>query len=130
MKQFNLDEYFAHPGREVVTRDGRKARIICTNKKPAEYPIVALVEDAESNETEFCFTKEGKLQQNKDHQLDLFFVPEKHEGWINIYRDLFNGTHGIIFNSKEEAIKRVRESYLEEKPLNTYLATGKVTWEE
>ena len=99
MKQFNLDEYFAHPGREVVTRDGRKARIICTNKKPAEYPIVALVEDSESTETEHCFNKEGKLVKNKDHQLDLFFAPEKHEGWINIYRDLFNGTHGIIFNS-------------------------------
>ena len=76
MKQFNLDEYFAHPNREVMTRDGRKARIICTNKKPAEYPIVALVEDAESTETEYCFNKEGKLVENKDHQLDLSLFPK------------------------------------------------------
>lgn len=30
MKQFSLKEYLAHPEKKVVTRDGRPARIICT----------------------------------------------------------------------------------------------------
>ena len=42
MKQFNLDEYLQNPSRKVVTRDGRKVRIVCTDKKGA-CPIVALV---------------------------------------------------------------------------------------
>ena len=43
MKQFNLEEYLANPSMKVVTRDGRKARIICTDAKN-NYPIVALIE--------------------------------------------------------------------------------------
>ena len=43
MKHFNLEEYIQNPSRKVVTRDGRNARIICTDAK-ALYPIIALVE--------------------------------------------------------------------------------------
>ena len=30
MKEFDLQEYLKHPSQKVVTRDGRKVRIICT----------------------------------------------------------------------------------------------------
>ena len=30
MKQFNLEEYLKNPSRKVITRDGREARIMCT----------------------------------------------------------------------------------------------------
>ena len=33
MKQFNLEEYLKDPSREIITRDGRPVRIICTNAK-------------------------------------------------------------------------------------------------
>ena len=33
MKQFNLEEYLKNPSRKVITRDGREARIICTEGK-------------------------------------------------------------------------------------------------
>ena len=44
MKQFNLEEYLKNPSRKVVTRDGRNVRIICTDKRGTNFPIVALVE--------------------------------------------------------------------------------------
>lgn len=51
MKQFNLEEYLKNPSRKVVTRDGRNARIICTDAK-GKYPIVALMEISDGS-TEF-----------------------------------------------------------------------------
>ena len=33
MKQFNLEEYLKNPSRKVITRDGREARINCTEGK-------------------------------------------------------------------------------------------------
>ena len=42
MKQFNLNEYLKTPNIEIITRDDRKARVICTNKK-GEYPVAALI---------------------------------------------------------------------------------------
>ena len=41
MKPFNLEEYLANPSKKVVTRDGRKIRIICTDAK-SDYPIIVL----------------------------------------------------------------------------------------
>lgn len=42
MKQFDLQEYLKNPQKKIVTRDGERARIICTDRNP-NYPIVALV---------------------------------------------------------------------------------------
>lgn len=33
MKQFSLEEYIKNPSRKIVTRDGKEARIVCTDKK-------------------------------------------------------------------------------------------------
>ena len=33
MKKFNLKEYLKNPSVKIVTRDGKPARIICTNKQ-------------------------------------------------------------------------------------------------
>lgn len=48
MRQFNLEEYVKNPTRPIITRDGRAARIICTDRKgvgvDSPYPIVALIE--------------------------------------------------------------------------------------
>ena len=43
MKPFNLEEYLANPTKKVVTRDGRNVRIICTDRKGTDFPIVGLV---------------------------------------------------------------------------------------
>ena len=101
MKEFNLEEYLKNPDREVVTRDGRKVRIICTDRKGAT-PIIALVNDGLSEELSHAFYSDGKIFSDEDNELDLFFAPTKHEGWIiiNKWADGERDTNGIIYNTK------------------------------
>lgn len=122
MKQFNLKEYLENPSRKIVTRDGSKVRIICTDKKGV-CPIVALVTtlDGVAEETT-TYTKNGKVFGTTTTKYDLFFAPEKHEGWINVYKD---GDHFYssmdIFKTKEKA---------EALSCRSCIATVKVEWEE
>ena len=101
MKPFNLEEYLKNPDREVVTRDGRPVRIICTDRKGAT-PIIALVNDGLSEELGHAFYSDGKIFSDEDNELDLFFAPTKHEGWIiiNKWADGERDTNGIIYNTK------------------------------
>ena len=123
MEQFSLEKYLANPSRKVVTRDGRNVRIVCTDMKNTSYPIVALITDKEAGE--FCieYTSDGKFRDlNIEYTLDLFFAPEKHEGWINVYEEGSNRyLEGCIYETKEEA-KRIR-GY-------GYITTIKIEWEE
>ena len=126
MEQFSLEEYLKNPLRKVVTRSGRNVRIICTDKKGYEYPIVALIENKlEGFEGVLYYTKDGEYIANESSMSDLFFAPEKHEGWINIYRnedeDYYKGM--VIFSSKEDAIEKGRK-------FSDYITTTKIEWEE
>ena len=123
MKQFNLEEYLANP-RKVITRDGRNARIICTDAKN-NYPIVALIETPNGKERQPCGYKEdGTYIIGENHPCDLFFAPEKHEGWLNIYRSK-SGFYlrGNPYKFKEEAEKVAKANY------KTFCATVKIEWE-
>ena len=125
MEQFNLEEYLKNPSKKVVTRDGRKARIICTDAKN-DYPIVALIEMPNGRERQPCGYKEdGTYIIGERLSCDLFFAPEKHEGWLNIYRSE-RGFYlrGNPYKSKEEAEKVARANY------KTFCATVKIEWEE
>ena len=87
MKQFSLEEYLANLSRKVVTRDGRKVkRVLCTDAM-GPYPIVVLIEKSDNTE-DFAvqYTKEGKYFISGTNNKDLIFAPEKHEGWVNIYK--------------------------------------------
>ena len=88
MKPFSLEEYLKNPSKGVVTKDGRNARIICTNVK-SRYPIAAAVEKSECGCSEgvYTYTKDGRLFDSRPSVGDLFFAPEKHEGWVNIFKD-------------------------------------------
>ena len=121
MKQFSLEEYLKNPERKVVTRDGRSVRIKCTDKKSDYYPIVALI-DLGNLEDICSFSKNGEYWIGSKTKLDLFFIPEKHEGWINIYSDSYFSASSRIFSSKEDAEK-------EGKKWKDYVATIKIEWE-
>lgn len=126
MKQFNLAEYLKNPERKIVTRDGRSVkRILCVDAK-GDYPIVALIKSKdEKEEYPFRYTVNGQFSPCYEKQADLFFVPEKYEGWANIYTDCNNtdclGTR--IFKSKDEAEK-------EGKKWEDYVITIKIEWEK
>ena len=125
MEQFSLEKYLANPSRKVVTRDGRKVRILCTDAK-GNYPVIALIESIDNTvEISRTFSRGGVCVVSNMSDDDLFFAPEKHEGWINIYRD-FDGNHYVmycpIFTSKEEAEKKGK-CYID------YVTTIKTEWE-
>ena len=126
MEQFSLEKYLANPSRKVVTRNGRNVRIVCTDMKYKDYPILALEEIPDDNsEYVYAFTKDGNYKIDDLSIHDLFFAPETHEGWINIYRnedeDYYKGM--VIFSSKEDAIEKGRK-------FSDYITTTKIEWEE
>ena len=128
MEQFSLEKYLANPSRKVVTRDGRNVRIVCTDMKNTSYPIVALITDKEAGE--FCieYTSDGKFRDlNIEYTLDLFFAPEKHEGWVNLYKWLgkeYTYHMGNVYNSKAEAENGSSNNNYK------YVATIRIEWEE
>ena len=121
MKQFSLEKYLANPSRKVVTRDGREARIICTDMKSTTYPVVALIENGSGYEQLTTFSKNGEYAVNESSRSDLFFAPEKHEGWINIFDNTYPGN--MIFDTKKVA---------EEQGMSFagYVTTIKIEWKE
>ena len=122
MKQFNLDEYLKNPSRKVVTRNGRNVTIHCTNFNSCQ-PIIAQIE---GHNFSYSFTKDGKYCiDDRNLPYDLFFAPEKHEGWINLYKhkdDKLISTSNP-YDSEEKAIKVGRE-------LCDYLTTIKIEWKD
>lgn len=131
MKPFSLKEYLKNPSRKVVTKEGNPVKILCTNYYNPNYPIVAEIYYSEYNVAKsYAFTKNGGKLENIITPDDLFFVPEKHEGWINIYKEnteikekdrQFSGA--CIYPSKKEALK-------EGKHFDGYITTTKIEWED
>lgn len=126
LRPFDLEA--AKAGAPVVTRDGRPVRILCTDCKDNNYPIVALINN--SGEESVCtFTASGKCLGTGivDHCYDLFIVPTKRQGWVNV----FHGTG-------DRARVRVNEAVFSKKEIaeevgkfwSDYVATVAIEWEE
>ena len=126
MKKFSLDEYLKNPSRKIVTRDGHNARIISTDRKsPTGHNIVVLMDYGSeeisttcnnNGETEFCSPFQSKG--------DLFFAPEKKEGWVKVYYGKSRCNTFVcnrIFATKEEAEKQKNDDVV---------AIIKIEWEE
>ena len=122
MKRFNLEEYLKNPERKVVRRDGKDVRIVCTDAKREYYPILALVDDG-CYESPVCYTKNGECFLGQKNDCDLFFAPEKREGWVNVYKSGISRSLGAgIWQTKEEAKKWEGAA--------DYVTTVKIEWEE
>ena len=125
MEQFSLEKYLANPSRKVVTREGCPVRILCTDKKSYNEQIVGFVIGNNGMEFISTWTQQGKSFFNSDTPNDLFFAPETHEGWINVYR-YSDGGHayaGAVYDSKEDAEKLKVSG-------KNYVTTIKLEWEE
>lgn len=118
MKPFDLEA--AKAGKPVCTRDGRKVRIICWDKKGL-VPIVALIEH-ENSEIFLAYYNNGRHTIRERSDNDLMMLLEKKEGWVNVYNSL-----GVItfshnpYDTKEEAMKDKGKYYVD---------TVKIEWEE
>ena len=125
MKAFNIEEYLADPSKKIITRNGRPARIICTDRKTdSDYPIVALIALKNNDEQYYCFTKEGIYSKGSIDRFDLFFATVKRQGWINLYKSVFNILPSLtVYETKEDAVKSIYSQ-------DCYIDTIKIEWEE
>ena len=122
MKRFDLEEYIANPNKKVITRDGRNVTILCTNYDYSPCQVIAQIEGEEHSQG-FCVT--GHLKIHGESMDDLFFAPEKNEGWINIFKVYDYNVVGQtrIFESEKTAIE-------EGKNYDNYFTTIKIEWEK
>ena len=120
LKSFSLEA--AKQGKTVCTRDGRKARIICFDRrlfyKNVSYPILALVERSDGEDDVCGYNEKGKvlIEDGAEYKDDLMMLPEKKEGWVNVYKER-------CYESKEEAIRHIA-------PGTHYIDTIRVEWED
>ena len=124
MKQFNLEEHLTNPNKKIITKRGLSVRIICTNRKDENYPIVALIQNSTNNhEDTHHYTIDGKWVKGETNLSDLFFAPVKKSGWINLYKvNSITAPGAQVYNTEEEA-KSIDKS-------TGYITTTKIEWEE
>ena len=120
LKPFSLEA--AKTGKPVCTRDGRKARIICFDRrlfyKNVSYPILALVERSDGEDDVCGYNEKGKvlIEDGAEYKDDLMMLPEKRSGWAKVRKDI------NLYDTKEEADRKMIG--------NDEYVTAKVCWEE
>ena len=83
MKPFDLEA--AKAGAPVVTRDGKKVRIICFDANTGAYVLIALITQDGGGEKVLSMKKDGRRHDYENSTYDLFMASVKKEGWLNIY---------------------------------------------
>ena len=128
LKPFDIQK--AREGKPVCTRDGRKARIICFDRICGDdyYKIVACVTAFDGDfEEVLSYGIDGYIvdsQNPKDE--DLMMLPEKKEGWVNVYREESNNNERLI----EQTIYKTRKDAFDNACPKGYITTTKINWEE
>ena len=125
MRAFSLEEYIKNPNQKVITRDGRNVKILSTDYYHSGKRFV--LAEAEGDDCSFVCNSFGVQYPSAYSSLDLFFAPEKHEGWLNIYRSDECGFYmrgKSPYKSKEKADKVAKANP------KTFFTTIKVEWGE
>ena len=124
MKPFSVKDYIKDPSKNVVTRDGKPARVLCTDLKH-KYPVIAALDYGDGEERVFFYDEHGRLGGVTESACDLLFEPIKKECWANLYC----AQTGIMFTGE---FFKTEEDTLKEKvkDLGKYITTFKVQWEE
>lgn len=75
------------PTKPVQTRDGRKARVVCTDAlSQGSTGILALVRTAEDDEDPYWYESDGCYLEFGERDVDLVNVPEEREKWVVFWR--------------------------------------------
>ena len=131
LKPFDIQK--AREGKPVCTKDGRKARIICFDSNGGR-PIVALVTECDDEEEiPYKYHCDGSYNcQSIPSDNDLMMLPEKKEGWVNVYKreneyicenecNVFTGI--AVYKSEGEAKRNINKNEI-------YVNTIKINWSE
>ena len=121
MKPFNLEEYLKNPSKKIITKNGNKVRIICIDRKSERFNVIALIDYGNTEGIE-SYTIDGRAHSCGESWIDLFFAPEKKEGWATIYGKFLTGE---IFFTKEEA-----EELVKRYGTKDFVSIAKIEWEE
>ena len=95
------------PTKPVQTRDGHKARIVCTDRK-GTVSIVALVERY-SHENAVYYGSDGRLVGSKESRLDLVNIPEVTTKIAHVYLD---GSRRIWGDYTGYPLRRINDKYI------------------
>lgn len=123
MKPFNIKEYLENPNREMVTREGKPVRILCTDLDDADYPVAAAIRNYHVDK----FTADGLFQAGKKTKYDLFFGKEKREGWALIVKE--TALRASHLSPEIYATKEAAERVCEANP-GIECSIVKIEWEE
>lgn len=134
LKPFDIKA--AKSGKPVCTRDGRKARILCFDRLCCDEisTIIACVLSKDGKDENVIIYNSDGYMADKQHPYaeDLMMLPEKKEGWVNVYKrineyicenecNVFTGI--TVFKSEGEAKRNINKSEI-------YANTIKINWEE
>ena len=106
-----------------MTREGKNVRILCTDRKLDSAEVIGLAMNNDGTEGLISCSKQGKSFILNDSSFDLFFAPEKHERWVNLYKSGL-GDYSLgrdMYISKERA---------ESVASGNCVSTVKIEWEE
>ena len=130
MRPFNLNSYLSNPSQKVMTADGHNARILCTDRKLPDYPVLALKEENGYEVVLHC-TENGLTNPYSDYDKDrLFFAPANRVGWINLFYasddtvNIQHATSSKVYPTEELAKEAVAINDF------SYLTTVKIEWVE
>ena len=126
LKPFSLEA--AEAGKPVCTRGGRKVRIICFDAKGMHQPIIALITQDNGVEYIETYYSNGRFNDDSNSQSDndLMMLPEKKEGWVNVYREESNNNERLI----GQTIYKTRKDAFDNACPKGYITTTKINWEE
>lgn len=115
MRPFDKNSYLR--GEEVITRDGRPVRILCTDRKTVDgnnNAIVALVYDKKENsEYLYVYNQQGRYRNtaNEDCNLDLFMKPCTKTFNYAIIKANGIVTSTVLFEDANNIQKYIKENY-------------------
>src|SRR3990167_9680911 len=99
------------PTKPVQLRDGRQVRNVCWDYLLSNGMIgISAIVRTNDNEHDFCqlwYSNGIVYQGTSDNSNDLINVPERIEGWVNVFENIAPRKYfgNTIYATREEAIK-------------------------